>query len=362
MSIHQLEVQNFRNLQNTQLEFSPLLNLVIGDNAQGKTNLVEAIYFAATGKSFRTQDLTSLIRENSAQLHLEMQFLHHGLESELKLSLSQDVKELSLLGKKIRSWQKIHALLRVLVFTPDSTLLFRSTPSVKRRYFDQAMSFQFPQYAKLLGRYQRTLRQRNLLLEELAPERLLAPFDQQWAELSAEILRMRRDFLQTLLLDWRKRLSELSDFSANFSAAWQGKLDYERDWDAESLKAELKATAFQEKRYRRTVIGPHLDGVQAFFSGKVLREVASQGQQRMVVIALKLAQADFFQSHNQLAPVFLLDDIGSELDANHLKNLLQTLKQLGAQTFLTTTHSLKMDFSDLKSFQLKQGKIQATSL
>ncbi len=358
MSIEILEIQNFRNLQDSRLEFSPQLNLVLGENAQGKTNLVEAIYFAATGKSFRTQDLNSLIKADEANLNLALSFLHRELQSDLKLCLSQESKELFLQEKKIRSWQKVHTLLRVLVFTPDSTLLFRSTPSVKRRYFDQAMSFQFPQYAKLLGRYQRALRQRNLLLEEQAPESLLAPFDQQWAELSAEILKMRRDFLETLLVDWKSRLGELGDFAQNFSASWQGKLNYQQGWQVEELKQQLKDSAFLERRYRRTVLGPHLDSVQAFLEGKALREVASQGQQRMVVIALKLAQADFFRSHNDLAPVFLLDDIGSELDKQHLENLLFTLKQLGAQTFLTTTHALPMDFSEAQSFRVSQGLVQ----
>lgn len=360
MPFQSLQLQNFRNLSLLDWELAPGLNVLEGENAQGKTNVLEALYVLANGSSFRTSDLLSLITWESLGASLKASIEHQDLISKIQLKINPEPrpnKELHLNGKKLRSFKELHRKLRVLIFTPESTTLFRATPSVRRRYFDLAISKHYPHYSATLSRYTRVLRQRNLMLEQGAPTELRESFDLQWAELSLQLILARQEYLAELTPLWQQRLAELTQSHAEFSAQWLGDLSELPKLSETSLLEKLQSTQEKEQRTRRTALGPHREDLVVHFGGKLVKEVASQGQHRMLTISLKLAEADLFVAKTSDPPVFLLDDIGSELDENHLRALLKILGELHSQTVLTTAHRGEYATLAAQTHSVKQGQL-----
>jgi DNA replication and repair protein RecF len=352
-----LSIQNFRNIERQEWELSPGLNVLEGENAQGKTNLLESLYFLANGRSFRTQEALSLIRFGSTAAQLQANIGHGSLTSLLEMNLDEAGKKIRLQGKALSGMATVYKVLRVLIFTPESTALFRSAPSVRRRYFDLATGVHRSGYSELLGRYARVLRQRNRLLEQGRPPEELEPFDHQWAELVRLIMAEREEHLRELLPLWQERLAMLAHFHIPLSARWEGRLSREEHPDEAALLRALRDRSAEERRYGRTVLGPNRDDLAVYFGSQWVREVASQGQQRILTIALKLAEADLFAAKTGLSPIFLLDDVGSELDLRHMGQLLEILAGIHAQTVLTTARSGSFASLRARTFRVEAGRL-----
>lgn len=359
MPLTTLRLENFRNFSELSLRFSPSLNVLEGDNAQGKTNLLEAIYVLANGRSFRTPQRGSLIQEGKDLARLEAEIQHKDLMSKLTGSIAVEEKRFILNGKNLTRWEKLWEIFRVLIFTPESTAWFRSSPSGRRNYLDQAISTHFRSYRAVLRRYGRVVSQRNQLLERRASRDLLEPYSQQWAELAGQILLARREYLKELLPRWRERISQLTTTTGELNARWEGRVSQLEPWGPDALLQALESVQQEEFRRCHTVLGPHREDLGVYLGNLPVREVASQGQQRMLTIALKLAEADLFVAKTGLSPLFLLDDIGSELDQGHLNRLLQTLGDLHSQTLLTTAHRGEYASLGARTFQVKGGLIQS---
>lgn len=359
MPLTTLRLENFRNFSELSLELSPSLNVLEGGNAQGKTNMLEAIYVLANGRSFRTSQRGSLLQEGQTQARLETEILHRDLISKLTGSLTVEEKRFTLNGKTLTRWEKLWEIFRVLIFTPESTAWFRSSPAGRRNYLDQAIATHFRSYRPVLRRYGRVVSQRNQLLEGRAPRELLEPYSQQWAELAGQILLARREYLKELLPRWRERLSQLTSTAGELNARWEGRVSNLEPWGPDVLLQALESVYPEESRRCHTVLGPHREDLGVYLVSRPVREVASQGQQRMLTIALKLAEADLFVAKTGLSPTFLLDDIGSELDPRHLNRLLQTLGELHSQTLLTTAHRGEYASLGARTFQVKRGQIQS---
>jgi DNA replication and repair protein RecF len=359
MPIQALSILNFRNLEPQEFQPAFSLNVIEGDNAQGKTNLLEAIYYLANGKSFRATESQSLIRFDAGQAELGARWEQEGLEYRMELRLGPEGREVKFQGKAIVRLAPVQESLRVLVFTPDSSQLFRSAPLARRRYFDHAIAVQSPSYGSALNRYQRVLRQRNHLLESGAPTHLLEPFDRQWAENAHELMAERRAYLEKLLPVWRKRWRALSGEDWRLSARWDGPIAEARVRNPEALLEALGEIHSEERRQGRSLLGPQREDLVLSLEEHPVREAASQGQQRMLVIGLKLAEADLFREKSRRSPVFLLDDLGSELDERHRRLLLGSLGEIEAQTFLTTAQSGAYAALHARNFRVESGRISA---
>ncbi len=355
MPIQSLTIKNFRNLEEVHWKLAPGLNVLEGENAQGKTNLLEAVFYLANGRSFRTQHRESLIRKGTQGTFLGAQLLHGDLQSPLTMEIAMAGRTVRLVGKTLSSMKRIHELFRVLIFTPDSSLLFRSSPTQRRRYFDHAITVHNPAYGEWIQRYTRVLQQRNRLIEQGSPREALTAFDGQWAELTLEIMRERRAYLKTLLPFWKKRLASLTQTNAALAAEWQGQLNLEEHGAVAALLTALEEASAEERRYGRSLLGPHREDLWVGFGGELVREVGSQGQLRMLVIALKLAEADLFQTKTRHSPVFLLDDVGSELDPRHFERLLEMLTELHSQTILTSAQRGSFASLNARRFWVEMG-------
>ena len=355
MTFQSLEITGFRNFSQLHWEPGPSLNVLEGANGQGKTNLLEALYFLAHGRSFRTRERESLIGDGREEAILAAVVDRGELEHRITCRLTPERRELTWNSKPQHHWTKVYQILQVLLFTPESTGLFRTAPASRRRYFDQAIAVMFPEYLTWLNRYQRVLRQRNqMLLDRAAPE-WREPYDRQWAELTAGLMAWRQEYLAELMPRWVKRLAGLTQSVTGLLARWEGPVPQSPPPTAEQLLEALAGVAAEERRTGHTRLGPHREDLVLYWEERPVREVASQGQQRLIAIALKLAEADLYLARYGHAPVFLLDDVGSELDPQHLAALLKSLRTMDSQTVLTTAHPGEYSALEAKTFTLKGG-------
>jgi len=248
-------------------------------------------------------------------------------------------------------------LMRVLVFTPESSTMMRGTPGQRRRYFDQAISHHSASYGPELARYSRILRQRNLCLENHSSSDVLAGFNEQWAQSALSLRDERELYLEKLLPHWRKRWEEISGMRGLLSASWESRLPWQPGENKASWIEKLEDTAPLERRVKRTLLGPHRDDLLVTLDQHAVRVSASQGQLRLLVIALKLAEADLFQEKTGRAPIFLLDDLGSELDRTRQDRLLGMLGDIHSQTLLTTAQAGTFSRLHAQTYRVQEGQL-----
>jgi DNA replication and repair protein RecF len=345
MLIRELQVINFRNLRFLRAEFGQGIHVIHGSNAQGKTNLLEAVYLLVTGRSFRTtmdRELIPWLRDNYEATLVRARVEKGGYEERFLLSFNQTEKHVFVNGAPIPRLGDLVGRINAVLFTPADLQLVRGAPGLRRRFLDIELSQINPAYLRHLQRYDLALRQRNALLKQhqrrpgLAAE--LAPWDAQLAENGAEIVAARARMMA--------RLSELAGRTYAHIAGLHEPLAlrYEPSpacgGDAGALRERLAAAplAAQPDDVRRgaTSVGPHRDDFTFLIDGRDARDFGSQGQQRSCVLAMKLAELSLMREATGENPILLLDDLMSELDESRKRAFLESLDP-AIQTFITAT-------------------------
>jgi DNA replication and repair protein RecF len=372
--LQSLTLFQFRNIAHLDWEPHPRANLLVGSNAQGKTNLLEALYFLGTSKPLRPgADPQDLIMQGKAEalvrarISQEQLGLTRDLEAQLQLG---QPKKFLLNAKKLTPLSKLYGQLPVVLFTPDDLDLVKAGPSARRLYLDMEISQASPPYLADLQRYQRALKQRNGALKMVAEGQAewdaVEAFDELLVTSGAAIVLYR---LQAL--------AELKPLAAEAQARIAGKderleLDYlcslKDPRDHASLPLEAGALAHQfrlrlrerarEERGRATTLsGPHRDDLSLMLNGEPAKMFASQGQQRSTALALKLAEVQFLSLKLGEPPVLLLDDVLSELDLQRQTQLLGLLDER-VQTFVTSTHADGLAYKPGKTMTVENGVVR----
>ena len=330
MRIHTFSCRGFRNLQ--PLEFSPDagMNVICGENAQGKTNLLEGLWLFTGAKSFRGAKDGELIRFGEPKAELELTFT--GEEVEKTAGLTVEERRVAFLhGKKLPSPASLAGQFCAIVFSPADLSLVRDGPAVRRRFLDLAISQIYPNYPAILRAYLRALGQRNSVLRDLKYhpeiEALLDPFEDELAAQGIKILRYRTRYLERLRETLPKIYHGLSGQRETLTA------EYLCSAEGENLRAALVASRRQDCHLAATSVGPHRDDLALQIDGMPARNYASQGQKRSVALALKLAEADVLRRMTGETPVALLDDVMSELDPGRQDYVLNHIRDW--QVFLT---------------------------
>ena len=341
MLLESLEVHNFRNLSG-KVVWGAGLNIIYGDNGQGKTNWLEAIYLLATTKSFRTQRLQETIRFDE-DLAVVRGRVAQGLEvhRDMQVNLRGTTKSISINGKRepvTRYLGQLHAI----AFTADELNIVRGGPDARRKFLDRGVISLHPSYVQTLADYNHVIKQKNRLLQdasdsELSFERtaeLIAPWNEQLIRLSTEIHRARMDYVGRLNDVLEHRLFEKEDIAIRYVSSLEGKgnLDDYESLIAERLQLRLQA----EIASGYALIGPHRDDLEILFDGRDIRAFGSSGQQRSALIILDLANVSVYYSWHNEYPLFLIDDVDAELDRKRINRLLEYLEGR-TQTFITTS-------------------------
>ena len=344
MFVRSISLKNYRNYSSLDMELSPGINVFLGANAQGKTNLVEGVFYASLGHSHRTNTDGDLLLWNCREGHLRVSFQRMEAINTLEFKFHREKRRsIFLNGQSIRPKELVGNLNSVL-FSPEDLFLVKGAPSGRRRFLDGEISQASPSYYQELLRYNKLLLQRNTLLKRIRERRagkdMLDPWDFQLAESAARITQKRLETVKKLNMLANLMQRRISGNQENLSVSYEI-----HGWEKESMTKELKAWYNERIEASRdtdvlrgsTGIGPHHDDIVLEVNGSNLRSFGSQGQQRTGVLALKLAELEFLRSETGEYPVLLLDDVMSELDASRRKELMNFIRRERIQTLITAT-------------------------
>jgi DNA replication and repair protein RecF len=328
-----LRLRDFRNYRRLDAEFSPGFHLLLGDNAQGKTNILEAIYLLATLRSFRGVAGAQMVSHGSKGYFIGARVENKG-PHEIKVYWAQRERNLTLDGNPIRRISEYLGALRAVVFCTEDLQLVKGTASRRRRFVDLLLSQTHPAYLPLLQRYGHAVRSRNALLKSRAPqEAALESFTEQLATLGSQLIHYRAQLLPKLRPLLAKAFHNIAGGAEELTIEYLPSVKHD-------FLVELRQSAAREKVFRTTLVGPHRDEIQLLINGHAAAQYGSEGQKRSVAIALKMAQTEYLTQMLGSPPVLLIDDIMGELDLKRrsgLLPLLHRIHQARSQVFMTCT-------------------------
>lgn len=360
MRIDQLYFEHFRNLRTQNIVPAAGINIIWGENGQGKTNLLEGIYLFAHLKSFRGAGNIDLINVKWNDAKISATVNRSQISRQLDLKISKNGRSFFLDGKKPRPIESLLAALRAILFAPDELYPLRTLPSARRNLLDRGIFQLDPSYLVGAVEYDRVLKQRNNLLRERASEELIQPWTDQLIQAGAKI-RQRRNFfikeLQPHLNKVHEFLSGEREVAEMIYPVLSGSLRQQEDLFA----VELQKVKLREMRIGLTCAGPHRDDPVFELNGHSVRYIASQGQWRTLILSFKIALMHLLHERIGAWPVLLFDDMSAELDNARQERLFSLLTDCQAQVFVTTTDPqpfFRYGNKNINTFQMTAGEIQ----
>lgn len=334
MMIHSLELQDFRNYEKLKIDFAEHTNILYGDNAQGKTNILEALYLCATSRSHRNSRDREMIRFGCEECHIRTKIIKNQVENQIDIHLKKNrSKGIAVNRVPIRKSSELFGVLSVVLFSPEDLNIIKNGPQQRRRFTDMELCQLDKIYLSDLSKYNHVLQQRNKLLRDMDGrpdwESTLEIWNSQLVNCGRKIIERRQKFVEDLN-------QIVYSIHRNLSGGKEELLLlYEPNSTAKDFEENLKHADFQDRKLRTTTIGPHRDDISFFINGIDIRKYGSQGQQRSAALSLKLAEIELVRQVIGDTPVLLLDDVLSELDSSRQNDLLNQLQDI--QTMITCT-------------------------
>ena len=362
MYIKNIELKDFRNYESLNLQFNKNVNLILGKNAQGKTNLLEAIYVTSIGKSFRTNKDSDLIRFGSEFAKVYIEVVKDDMDSNVEIIYTKEQKKYAKIdGVKLKRTSELLKNVFIVIFSPEDLKIVKDEPEKRRKFTDRELCQIKPAYYDSLSNYKKILIQRNSYLKEFEIDRsMLDVWDAQLARYGAVVMNLRNEFINNLSCTSAEIHKKITNGKENLEIKYKPNIDFynERKKQEEAFYEILKKSYDADIRQRTTNKGPHKDDFELYIDGINVRNFGSQGQQRTAALSLKLAEIEIIKNETGYAPVLLLDDVMSELDLERQEYLVKTLSDV--QLFITTTEipkSLTKKFPDFTSYNIEKGKI-----
>lgn len=357
MFLKSLALQNYRNYPEFHLSTDAKVNVFIGPNAQGKTNLLESIYVMALTKSHRTHVDKELIRWGEPHTRLYAHVDKKYGETKLDLLISSQGKKAKINGLEQKKLSAFIGTLNVVMFAPEDLEIVKGSPGIRRRFMDMEIGQMAPSYLYDLNQFHKIIAQRNNLLKQLYGKTgsnlsILEIWDEQLATHSIKIMKKRQSFIEKLET-WAQSIhSGITGGKEQLRVVYQPSLEFQASEDASVLfdRFMVKLTQVREQEIRRgtTLVGPHRDDVTFFINDKEVQTYGSQGQQRTTALSVKLAEIELIRDEVGEYPILLLDDVLSELDEYRQTQLIETFQDK-VQTFITTTGIQSIEMNKLKN-------------
>ena len=353
MYIEKIKLQNFRNYKQLELNLNKNINIIYGNNAQGKTNILESIFLCSFGKSFRTTKEKEMIKFDETNLVVEVFYQKKDRDGKIKIEIG-DKKQIYLNGIKIKKLSELLGNVNIVIFTPEDINILKDGPAGRRRFLDMMIGQLRPNYVYNLNMYLKTIEQRNNYLrqirEENKPEEMLEIWDEKLAEYAEIIFNYRNEFIRKIIQKINKIHSEITENKE--------KLEIEYISNCENKENYLKL--LKERRKLDiikgfTTKGIHRDDFMIYINEKEVGAYGSQGQNRTVVLSLKLAELNVIYDEIGEYPILLLDDFMSELDIERRKNFLNNIKN--TQVILTGTEKIDLPNLEYNLYNVKKGEI-----
>lgn len=344
MYITNLTVDNFRNHTHSTLDLSEGVNVLVGPNAQGKTNLLEAIYLSCVGRGWRTSRDNEMVQFGAEQASVRVTAVKRFGKVDIAIRLGMGLKKSIAINRvPICKVAELMGQINCVFFSPDELKLVKETPSDRRRFMNIDLSQIDKSYFYALSRYNKILQQRNAGLKNHVDARELDVWDLQLVQQGTILIQKRQAFIQKLMPYVIAKHRALTGDQEKIQITYETCQDFARD---------LAAARERDLRLCTTTVGPHRDDLAILINGKDVRVYGSQGQQRTVALSIKLAELDLFTALTGETPILLLDDVFSELDSNRQLRLLKTIAQ--TQVVITATDAPSVG----KIFHVQNGTVQ----
>lgn len=334
MIVKKIELENFRNYKSLDLELDPNKNILYGNNAQGKTNILEAIYICSTTKSHRSNKDIELIKFDEREAHIKIFLEKKEKEHRIDVHLRKNkTKGIAVNGIPIKRASELFGIFNVIFFAPEDLNIIKNGPSERRRFMDLELCQLDKMYVNNLINYNKVLNQRNRLLKDISfnpkLEETLDVWDEQLVLYGKEIIKKREEFIKQI----SKIIKPIHEDLTNKEEAI--KIDYQKNTEVKNFEKNLKRNRSNDLKHKNTSVGPHRDDILFFNKDINIRTYGSQGQKRTIALSLKLAEIELVKKVINDTPVLLLDDVLSELDSDRQNHLLERLNDI--QTIITCT-------------------------
>lgn len=357
MIIKSLELADFRNYDSLHIDFSKGTNILYGDNAQGKTNILEAIYLSATTKSHKGSKDKDIVNFNKEESHIRTYLEKDGLDIRVDMHLRKNkTKGIAIDGQKIKKAAELLGLLNVVFFSPEDLSIIKNGPAERRRFVDMELCQLDQFYLYNLNHYNKIVNQRNKLLKDMyfnpSLRETLNIWDSQLVSFGSKIIERRKLFVEQLndiIYDIHRKLSGDKEELV---------IQYEPDVVIDEYEKSLVKCQDKDVKLKQTTVGPHRDDFSFIVGNVDIRKFGSQGQQRTAALSLKLSEIELVKKIANDNPVLLLDDVLSELDSHRQNYLLSSIGEI--QTIITCTgldEFVNNRFEIDKVFQIENGKI-----
>ncbi len=358
MRINKLSLKNFRNCEGINIGFQGNKTLIIGKNAQGKTNILESICILSDLKSPRTSVMSDMIKFNEKEFEIDAEFLRNDTDIELSINYTIEKKRELKVNRIKTNPKEFKNVVKTVLFSTKDLLLLRGTPQDRRDWLDRAISQIYPAYDERLSVYDKfRIQKNNLLKNEYIDESLLDIYNEQLVITGANIIYLRKKFLkeiENIAGIKHKNISKIEEFKLSYTCPFD-----EIERISKYLQEELINRKSEEFGRKQCCVGPHRDDIEFSINGTDAVKFASQGQQRTLVLALKLAELDIIKEKTGITPILLLDDVLAELDDLRQNYLLKSIGT-EVQTITTSVDTLLFDNEFLKNVQtlsIENGKI-----
>lgn len=354
MYIKNIKLENYRNYRELEINFDEKVNIILGENAQGKTNLLESIYLASMGKSFRTSKDKELIKFDAEMCRIKADYCKYDDDGTVEIAISSEGKKgIKVDGVNVKRIADLMENILTVIFSPEDLKIIKEEPGKRRTFIDRELCQLKISYFDNLKNYKKVLQQRNTYLKENRIENaFLEVYNMQLASYGAKVISERKEFIKKLNEISKEIHRNITNGREEIEIRYLSDIPIEDDIKSieNNLYNALKKSEKQDKYLRNTSRGPHKDDMKIMINKIDARKYGSQGQQRTAALSLKLAEIILIKEEKEESPILLLDDVMSELDNERQKFLVNSLKDV--QIFLTTT-----ELHDEVKNSLPEGKI-----
>ncbi|MBD5402599.1 DNA replication/repair protein RecF [bacterium] len=367
MKLNKLKLTDYRNCKDLELDFEKSKVLIIGKNAQGKTNILESIYFLSALKTPRTSNLLELINFEQNSVKIELDLIKSNTEIDLTYSYNTEKKR-ELKVNKIKSTLKdFKSVLKTVLFSTSDLLLLRGAPQDRRDWLDRAISQIYPAYDDRLSKYDKIRIQKNNFLKECAKigtvnDNLLDVYNEQLSITGSNIIYIRKKYLreiEKIAQEKHQTISETESLTIKYDCSFLENEITEIEEIQKAFKESLEERRIEEIRRCQACVGPHRDDIIFYINNLESTKFASQGQQRTIVLALKLSELDIITEKTGDEPILLLDDVLAELDDIRQNYLLKSINQ-NTQTIITSVDTILFEdefLKDVQIYKIENGEI-----
>jgi DNA replication and repair protein RecF len=366
MHIKKIKIENFRNYHEEEVQFHEKVNLIVGDNAQGKTNLLESIYVSSLGRSFRTTKEKEMIRFNQPFTRILATYITENQEKKVDIGFSKEgKKEIKVNNIKVEKMTEMLNHFYVVVFSPDDLKIVKEEPEKRRNFIDRELCKMRLSYLNNLVQYKKVLMQRNALLKSDKKDRQsMQVWDDALSQYGARVILQRQTFIKEINLISKEIHKKITQGKEILEIKYQPSIKPEdmEEGNIDKLVQKMQqklADSYNSDLYAgNTGIGPHKDDLLILINGIAARQYGSQGQQRTAALSMKLAEINLIEKEKGEKPILLLDDVLSELDGDRQKYLIEALSE--SQLFITAAElnpQLEGALPEGNSYIVTDGKI-----